>query len=1064
MIQPDETLLLSRSRPSRARSSKFRPTVQAAPLSLPAPICDSADGGALNPDILPLSGASFVVKAYDGMAMGDCITFRFNIDGPGEYTDYHDISQKAVGVDQTFAVPKANIDSVVGDYVMVDYILEPADNSDPVISDPLYLFVGTLPLLAKPRVDEASDGHLNAEFAQLGAHVVIPEYDDMSSGDVIYMYWGDDTEAGFYNDAIKVRAARETTFLVPPENVAAYLDESVNIRYDVGRGDVIRPSSIFRLRIGNAVDDTKPPAPEIQEAISSILNPDLVPNGATALVGPNDSLQSGDMVKLTWGGGLPKGQQWEFFISDYYTTHPYPQHIPYDKITPFIDDVATLVYEIEQEGDWQISNVLTVKVERSIAEVAPPYVPQAVQGGLDPRDVLPGVGLSVSVPMNPHVLPGDALRLTWDCENPEGSWDSEHQLRPDDLEQSFEFRVPFGTLILGLESRINVSYEIVRNGNIYASSSSLRLNIRQGNLPAPSIRQADLDKLNPADCPAGATVLLNASGKFRNGDKITLNWTDTDGGNTFPIKHTVADYESGGTIDVIVPLDTVKANAPYPLTLDYTVERASGTPEERSLPAVFDVVTVPGHGQLLVMGARSTNHSHSGERQPDRLYAFNNDTLKSVEAQWIYEDEGDGTSALGTSFKDTRPWVPLRVRTQEDSVTINPGNISATGSVSAAQGAAFVSQLNGGNVINWGDPNWGASETATIMTLDDVVEVSATAGAFAVRRSTGRIAAWGNPQYGGEIPAGLSSEIKDARRIIGNGTSFAVLHATGRVTVWGSANNGGIAPQTIKELTNIEEIFHAESAFAALLKTREVVAWGDPQKGGTVSEDILGIDDIVDVRGNSFAFCALRDNGHVLAWGDKDNGGQVPDRIADRSDIIELAAAGERAFAVRTKDKQVLAWGNVDFGGKVPDDIASLNDIEAVTASSTAFAALRGNGHVVAWGEPNNGGKVKDEIAELHDIVQIASTTGAFAALRTTGEVVVWGNETKGGDTSAVTARLKNVRAIYGNSQAFAAICADGGVVTWGVAAGGGESTQLQMLLKDGVTYQATAAVRGRMV
>ncbi len=628
------------------------------------------------------------------------------------------------------------------------------------------------------------------------------------------------------------------------------------------------------------------------------------------------------------------------------------------------------------------------------------------------------MGLSVSVPMNPHVLPGDALRLTWDCENPEGSWDSEHQLRPDDLEQSFEFRVPFGTLILGLESRVNVSYEIVRNGNIYASSSSLRLNIRQGNLPAPSIRQADLDKLNPADCPAGATVLLNASGKFRNGDKITLNWTDTDGGNTFPIKHTVADYESGGTIDVIVPLDTVKANAPYPLTLDYTVERASGTPEEQSPP----------------------------------------------EAQWIYEDEGDGTSALGTSFKDTRPWVPLRVRTQEDSVTINPGNISATGSVSAAQGAAFVSQLNGGNVINWGDPNWGASETATIMTLDDVVEVSATAGAFAVRRSNGRIAAWGNPQYGGEIPAGLSSEIKDARRIIGNGTSFAVLHATGRVTVWGSANNGGIAPQTIKELTNIEEIFHAESAFAALLKTREVVAWGDPQKGGTVSEDILGIDDIVDVRGNSFAFCALRDNGHVLAWGDKDNGGQVPDRIADRSDIIELAAAGERAFAVRTKDKQVLAWGNVDFGGKVPDDIASLNDIEAVTASSTAFAALRGNGHVVAWGEPNNGGKVKDEIAELHDIVQIASTTGAFAALRTTGEVVVWGNETKGGDTSAVTARLKNVRAIYGNSQAFAAICADGDVVTWGVAAGGGESTQLQMLLKDGVTYQATAAVRGRMV
>ncbi len=61
--------------------------MQAAPLSLPAPICDSADGGALNPDILPLSGASFVVKGerdeqptafgVDGIAIA--LSFRTSV-------------------------------------------------------------------------------------------------------------------------------------------------------------------------------------------------------------------------------------------------------------------------------------------------------------------------------------------------------------------------------------------------------------------------------------------------------------------------------------------------------------------------------------------------------------------------------------------------------------------------------------------------------------------------------------------------------------------------------------------------------------------------------------------------------------------------------------------------------------------------------------------------------------------------------------------------------------------------------------------------------------------------
>lgn len=1057
MVQRNETLLLSRSRPFKSRAS-----LKTATLSLPAPVCTDADAGALNPEALPSSGASFVVATYEGVAMGDFVEFHFDLDGPGEFKDWFSVSKNTTDQSYTFKVPKANIERALGTTVSVGYNVAPIDSSDTFDSAPLSLFIGTPPQLTAPSVDEASDHHLDVEFTQTGVHVRIPVYDGMAPGDMIYMYWGNAAEAGFYDDEIKVRIPREITFLVPAEYVAAYLDQSVNVRYDVQRDDGVHTSLVLRLRVGNAVDDTKPLAPELKEAIGGILNPDLVPNGATALVGPNNSLRNGDRVRLTWGNGLPDGAVWYFDITKNYETAPYSQHIPYEKILPFIDSTATLFYEIEQDdGSWQISNTLTVKVEQDIAKVEPPSVPQAVNGWLDPRDVSPEVGLFVIVPTNPHTRQGDALSLTWASENSAGSWDSLQYPTTDELANPFSFKVPFNTLVAGLESTVTVSYDIVRGNKAYASGSPIKLVIRQGNLQAPSIDQADKDRLNPADCPAGATVRLDAtSGKFREGDEIKLFWNGAVGNGSIAMRHTVAPEEVGGDILVIVPLDTVKANANQRSSVDYHVSRASGTPEEESPCAIFDVVDEPGQGLLQVMGARSTNHSFRGERQPDRLYAFNKATLDPVEAQWGYEDDDIWT--LGVSFKDTRPWAPLRVRTLNDSITINPANITGSGSVSATQGAAFVAHLNDGRVISWGHPAWGASESSTITTIDDVLEVSATEGAFAIRRSNGRIAAWGHNEYGGVIPPTPANNIKDAARIVGGGAAFAVLHTSGKVTVWGDTSRGGTLPQDIADLTDIEEVFHAGSAFAALRKSGEVVAWGSASLGGKLPTTIESFSDIVDVRGNSNGFCALRDNGTVVAWGDADKGGEVPQEIAQRNDIIELAAAGNSAFAVRTKTKEVLVWGDPDAGGTVDSDIAGFTDIEAVTASGAAFAALRSNGHVIAWGDAEKGGSVPTVIAAYNDIVQITSTDHAFAALRKTGDVVVWGNPDFGADTSSVTARLQNVRAIYGNADAFTAVLADGDVVTWGLPANGGSSDSVAKYLKSDVTYQATAAVRGR--
>jgi alpha-tubulin suppressor-like RCC1 family protein len=503
----------------------------------------------------------------------------------------------------------------------------------------------------------------------------------------------------------------------------------------------------------------------------------------------------------------------------------------------------------------------------------------------------------------------------------------------------------------------------------------------------------------------------------------------------------VIDAEEGGSIE-----------------LSYTVKRKAGGTDSPSAPAVYDVRKVISPGKLRVMGARYNRSVYRAASTSRLLMAFDATTGKPLQAEWKYAAESKWTKA--STWFDTAPQEHLQVRTADDQVTLSEANIFGTGSDTTITGqAAFVALRDKNDMTGWGyGPNGGVIPP-TIITMNDIVEVSATRSTFAARRTNDTTIAW-------STTAGEGSDMGTVNpvgfvRIVGNIAAFAGIRANGTVDAWSAAANGGVPTAEIKAVTNAVDVIPAGQAFAVRLATGHVKAWGLPANVGTVPAPIASLDDIVDVIGNPYAFAAYRANGTLVSWGNATYGGNVPAPIAAMTDIKRLACANKFSFVALRKTNQVIAWGPVAQGGTVPQLISTLTDILSVVATWNSFAALRENGHVVAWPETSADGKVPDPIAARDDVVQVAGTSHAFAVLFKDGTVAAWGNATVGGDTKPVADQLTNVRAIYTNTHGFTALTADGRVVTWGQPTGGGNSSTVQDRLKGMVSYLATPASRG---
>lgn len=483
-------------------------------------------------------------------------------------------------------------------------------------------------------------------------------------------------------------------------------------------------------------------------------------------------------------------------------------------------------------------------------------------------------------------------------------------------------------------------------------SKPLQFRVSRGAAPsllAPVIVEAEDGKLDPAKVPQGATVRIGAEALIKVGDKVVLQWRGNPGPGTQVLEKTAT---ADGQLELIAPHALVLANDGALVQLDYSIVRQAGGTDGPSATAAYDVKSDLVTGSLRVMGARWSRGSYRASGNWRLLSALDANTGKPLAAQWQYAGD-TGWSAPSTTWRDTDPSRLLRVQTANDLVILNTPNLIGNGVDTTTTGeAAFVAHRDSGDMIGWGNPGYGGSIPSSIITMNDINEVSCTGSAFAGRTHSGQVVAWGNAAQGGVSPV----PSRTYTQVCGNSVAFAAINDLGAVVAWGTAAAGATVPDPIKVLTDLRSLAVTGTAFAAIRQAGEVVAWGNASYGGTLDSIIGGFTDIVHVVSTWQSFAALRGNGHVVAWGGVEGtGGVVPPAIAALDDIIQVAGSS-KAFAALRKTGQVVAWGLAAVGGTLSAEVEQLTNVIALYANSHGFAALTADSRVITWGQAAGGG------------------------------------------------------------------------------------------------------------
>lgn len=913
-------------------------------------------------------------------------------------------------------------------------------------------FIGAAVKLPSPQVTEAVDGVLEATLAT--ATVVVPAAAQLEKDDFIEITWrgtGSDGSTLLYKDAKTVTSAsagKDISFAVNgPQNIQPLSGGSLEVSYTVSRQGLGRPLESQALTLQVGVAQLELPAPRCPQAQDGELDPDVLAS-VDVIIEPYTGMKLDQTIRVVWSdaGGT--------FFDDLMkvTKNNLDKQVTFTfehaEWSNYLTVAADVYYQvIEDRQPTRVSAMLSLRRKERQLLLPDPVVEGAVNGTLRP------VGDAVvTIPAKAQLKLGDEVELLWDGDAPQGSTSVTLYILEDqtrELKQSIDARF----VLANIDANVRVKYVVYRFDGREQTSGTVTLRVQRAALPLPIFVQATANnQLNPDDVRNGATYRIDTVARLLRGDRVTVRvYSELPAGN-FNRTIVVTAGDEGKALDVSVPYATINASNRTTIKLEYTLQRSSGGPEERSPSNSYFVNRVIGSGNLRIFGARYGASTYRASSSSRVLSAFNAQSLQPILAEWRYLDEAAWTA--GTTWMDKQPWKALRVRTQTDEVQLNPANIIGNGIDATVNGsAAFVALRNersGGerDIVGWGSPAYGASIPPTWQTLDNIAEVSCTRSAYAARLTDGLVLCWGNAGEGGTTP-------QENRRFVevrSNARAFVGRKVDGRLAAWGVGAEGGTIPPAILNLADFTAVYGAGSAFAAQRADGSLVAWGSVANGGNLPSDIALLKDVNYVKGNFAAFAARRTNRRIVAWGNAGYGGTVPGAIAQLTDVVTLEGATAQAFSALRATGQVVAWGAASHGGSVPAEIAGLSDIVEVTSTWHAFCARRRNGSVVAWGNPSNGGTVPPAVAGLRNIIQVTGSAWAFAALCSDGTVVAWGRPEAGGDISRVVGQLNHVRAVYANSNGFAALTSDGRVVTWGQPQGGGDSAAVQAALRNKVT------------
>ncbi|MGH8380822.1 RCC1 domain-containing protein [Pseudomonas sp.] len=999
----------------------------------------------------------------------------------GETAEYSTPEQSVVRVGQTlkFSIPNASLLTLGGGRGAALYLRGRAGQE--LASKRTFVAItGAIPLRPSPTLVEAVEGVVEPTLPQV--RVEVPAAARLERGDRVTLTWLGTRPNGtpllhqVTRTVSSAQAGKVLPFTVAGAGLLAPLNGgSLDLSYRIVRAGLEVPldSEHEVLQVG-AVQSALP-APMTRPLFpGDRIDPDEYRSDIEIVIGTFANMRQTQSIFLEWTAsvGAPffddlpvtPGEETVFFIE-------------HAQLQLNNDGEVKVRYRVVEAGEPdRFSEFLTLQIGAGQSiELPAPLVLEAVDGILDPNAARNGA--TFRVPLDVALEFGETVDFFWEADTPEGTW-SMLNVTVDQNGRVPDQTVPYQVVNASNNSNVRVRYLVIRNTGNEHPSLVLPLRIQSSALvlPPATFIEAVAGNLNPDDVRNGATLLIDSVAKIRPSDYVLARIAPRNSNvPAITLPFTVATVEPNGSVRLLVEFRHIERFIGLTVDLSYTLRRFSqggNPPEEQAGATTYTVNRTIGTGTLRIFGARYGASTYRASGSSRVLSAFDRTTLQPILAEWQYL--GDTLWRAGYTWLDKEPQRALRVRSSNDSVLLYPGNVIGNGNDAVVNGtAAYAVMLqnyktlqNVGqsdpnhpnnprpllfSIYGWGNAAYGGTVPPTLITYDDVIEVSSTRSAYAALRQGGALACWGNSAEGGATPAGNLRFLE----VRSNSTAFVgrVRLTPGsnnaRVIAWGNAANGGSVPAAIGALTDITAVFGNGLAFAAQRSNGQVVAWGNAASGGTVPGDIGNRGDLVIIKGNYAAFAARRQNKSLVAWGNPSYGAAVPAPIAARRDIETLEGATAQAFSALSTAGEVVVWGAASHGGSLPTNLVGRQDFIEVTSTWHAFCARHRNGSVVAWGNATNGGTVPAPIAVLRDIVQVTGSAWSFAALRRNGTVVAWGAAASGGDTSAVVAQLTNVRAVYANSHGFTALTSDGRVVSWGNGPGGGDNSSAQGVIRS---------------
>ncbi|EUB72250.1 hypothetical protein PMI27_004172 [Pseudomonas sp. GM41(2012)] len=448
---------------------------------------------------------------------------------------------------------------------------------------PVNVDAGAWRLLA-PLIVEALNGVIDLD--QLNRAPVTLQIDirpeDFETGDTLEVSWvgtrPSSSEPVNHKESVPiVKGPDSVQVKVPYELVKAIAMGSADASYVLikANGDPPLSSKHAFATVKGKISNL--PAPTISEVIGEILEPSV--SRATVHI-RYPGMTDGDRIKLFWLGTRANGI-------------PYLHEVPYTvtagdarlkhitllvenkHITPLDGGTLDLYYRVSndlaQARKVDDSEHLWVKVGTISATLPAPAVDKTQDGVLDPA--LVPRNATLRIPRIPTAK-GDVLTYYWRGISPAGTTTDGLPITLNLVGESLSFRIDAQFIKPNMNQQVEVRYTLKRaTTGDYEYSELLQLIVGTliGELPAPEVKEADGNALNPIKALTHLTVKIPRYATMEKSDRLSVTWTGTPGQGSFTSPE--REVRTIEPKEVEMPTHLVPFNLDRDVVVTYNVKR-----------------------------------------------------------------------------------------------------------------------------------------------------------------------------------------------------------------------------------------------------------------------------------------------------------------------------------------------------------------------------------------------------------------------------------------------------------------------------------------------------------